>query len=73
MYQTNRTQRTMAVFITVLMLTMGLAQAASVSTYSNGQSNVDISLDNPATYSDCVVVTRGINYITNKNLYKRVE
>ncbi len=33
---------------------MGLAQAASVNTYSNGQSNVDISLDDPSTYSDSV-------------------
>ncbi len=54
MNQTNRTQRTMAVFITVLMLTMGLAQAASVNTYSNGQSSVDISLDDPSSYSDSV-------------------
>ena len=51
---TNRTQRTMAIFITVLMLTMGLAQAASVNTYSNGQSSVDIALDDPSTYSDSV-------------------
>ena len=51
---TNRTQRTLAIFITVLMLTMGLAQAASVNTYSNGQSSVDISLDDPSTYTDSV-------------------
>ena len=51
---TNRTQRTMAIFITMLMLTMGLAQAASVNTYSNGQSSVDIALDDPSTYSDSV-------------------
>ena len=51
---TNRTQRTLAVFITVLMLTMGLAQAASVNTYSGGQSSVDISLDDPSTYTDSV-------------------
>ena len=31
---------------------MGLAQAASVNTYSNGQSSVDISLDDPSTYTD---------------------
>ena len=49
---TNRTQRMLAIFITVLMLTMGLAQAASVNTYSNGQSSVDISLDDPSTYTD---------------------
>ncbi len=49
---TNRTQRTLAIFITVLMLTMGMAQAASVNTYSDGQSSVDISLDDPSTYTD---------------------
>ena len=51
---TNRTQRTMAILITMLMLTMGLAQAASVNTYANGQSSVDITLDDPSTYSDSV-------------------
>ena len=42
----------MAIVLTMLMLTMGLSQAASVSTYSNGQSQAIVELDDPSNYRD---------------------
>ena len=42
----------MAIVLTMLMLTMGLSQAASVSTYSNGQSQAIVELDDSSNYFD---------------------
>ena len=42
----------MAIVLTMLMMTMGLSQAASVSTYSNGQSQAIVELDDSSNYLD---------------------